>query len=329
MIRKGLGAALVVAWGGWLEPAVVQAQAQAPEEEESSCVPACRSGYVCRQGECVSACNPPCADGERCTGWAECEPARGAAEAPGSSHGPPSQQPAQAPRGQQPEQQWRGAPRGKASQGRQPRSQRRWQPRSQQRQQPRGRVPPAGQRPRQQGQPPASEEPDDDDPGRGFRAAFTLPLVAIGGRAQNPSMFTDYTRDFGTPLDPSMGWGALIEGNFPYFGLGGGLRNIYWRTQGMDQRFRAIDVYFSPRLRIPFGAGEAFLAAPFGFSVDIPPGGLGEDWGLGYNLAVRAGSQFYLGDHVGLFFAVGGLFRRSWPLAATKQVLFEVGLAIL
>lgn len=35
--------------------------------EAQSCVPDCRQGYVCHQGSCVSACNPPCANGERCT----------------------------------------------------------------------------------------------------------------------------------------------------------------------------------------------------------------------------------------------------------------------
>jgi hypothetical protein len=36
------------------------------------CLPACRSGYVCVQATCVSACNPPCADTERCTEAGEC-----------------------------------------------------------------------------------------------------------------------------------------------------------------------------------------------------------------------------------------------------------------
>lgn len=41
-----------------------------------TCQPACRKGYVCVKGACVSACNPPCATGERCTGTGECEPDR-------------------------------------------------------------------------------------------------------------------------------------------------------------------------------------------------------------------------------------------------------------
>ncbi len=39
-----------------------------------SCTPACRSGFVCVSGACVSACNPPCRAGERCTDEAACVP---------------------------------------------------------------------------------------------------------------------------------------------------------------------------------------------------------------------------------------------------------------
>jgi hypothetical protein len=39
----------------------------------AECIPACRSGYVCHQGQCISACNPPCAAGEVCTGAGVCE----------------------------------------------------------------------------------------------------------------------------------------------------------------------------------------------------------------------------------------------------------------
>ncbi len=36
------------------------------------CVPACRQGFVCMKGSCVTACNPPCAQGETCTAKGEC-----------------------------------------------------------------------------------------------------------------------------------------------------------------------------------------------------------------------------------------------------------------
>lgn len=33
----------------------------------TECFPACRAGYLCHQGQCVSACNPACAPTEMCT----------------------------------------------------------------------------------------------------------------------------------------------------------------------------------------------------------------------------------------------------------------------
>ncbi|MFW6050711.1 MAG: hypothetical protein ACODAU_06025 [Myxococcota bacterium] len=39
------------------------------------CVPPCRSGHLCHEGRCVSACNPPCPQGERCTPQGRCVPA--------------------------------------------------------------------------------------------------------------------------------------------------------------------------------------------------------------------------------------------------------------
>lgn len=36
------------------------------------CFPACRTGYLCHAGQCVSACNPPCGAAETCTSAGEC-----------------------------------------------------------------------------------------------------------------------------------------------------------------------------------------------------------------------------------------------------------------
>jgi hypothetical protein len=49
------------------------AHAQDSEPQPAQCTPACRSGYVCIDGACVSACNPACADDERCVGNDICE----------------------------------------------------------------------------------------------------------------------------------------------------------------------------------------------------------------------------------------------------------------
>lgn len=42
------------------------------ETPAGACFPACRSGYLCHEGRCISACNPPCAAGETCTSAGEC-----------------------------------------------------------------------------------------------------------------------------------------------------------------------------------------------------------------------------------------------------------------
>jgi hypothetical protein len=40
----------------------------------AGCVPECRSGYVCIEGACVSACNPPCTGDQTCTPEGQCVP---------------------------------------------------------------------------------------------------------------------------------------------------------------------------------------------------------------------------------------------------------------
>jgi len=40
--------------------------------QAKDCVPSCRDGYVCYQGQCITACNPPCAEGEQCVGEGQC-----------------------------------------------------------------------------------------------------------------------------------------------------------------------------------------------------------------------------------------------------------------
>lgn len=50
--------------------------------QAQNCVTACRDGYVCVKGKCVSSCNPPCAKGESCMADAQC-----AATAPAATSG--------------------------------------------------------------------------------------------------------------------------------------------------------------------------------------------------------------------------------------------------
>jgi hypothetical protein len=49
---------------------VSQSTVGAPTVKE--CVPPCRVGYICVNGNCVSACNPPCPEGTTCNGRGEC-----------------------------------------------------------------------------------------------------------------------------------------------------------------------------------------------------------------------------------------------------------------
>ena len=60
-----------------------------PPPSSTACVPGCRGGYLCVQGQCVSACNPPCDAHERCTAARECVPAAAAAPPAAVSAVPP------------------------------------------------------------------------------------------------------------------------------------------------------------------------------------------------------------------------------------------------
>jgi hypothetical protein len=52
--------------------ALAAAQPVRAETPAGACFPACRSGYLCHEGRCISACNPPCSAGEACTSAGEC-----------------------------------------------------------------------------------------------------------------------------------------------------------------------------------------------------------------------------------------------------------------
>jgi hypothetical protein len=41
-------------------------------QDALECYPPCRSGFVCYKGKCISKCNPPCPDGQKCTDSGEC-----------------------------------------------------------------------------------------------------------------------------------------------------------------------------------------------------------------------------------------------------------------
>jgi hypothetical protein len=43
-------------------------------ENPVECYPACRAGFVCHNGKCISKCNPPCPEGQKCTDTGDCAP---------------------------------------------------------------------------------------------------------------------------------------------------------------------------------------------------------------------------------------------------------------
>jgi hypothetical protein len=52
-------------------PPSYSAEPAVPADQEA-CFPACRSGYLCHEHRCISACNPVCAPGQECTASGEC-----------------------------------------------------------------------------------------------------------------------------------------------------------------------------------------------------------------------------------------------------------------
>ncbi|RYZ05967.1 MAG: hypothetical protein EOO73_17610 [Myxococcales bacterium] len=73
---------------------VAQPPPTAPPVAASECFPHCRTSYTCYQAQCISLCNPPCAEGQSCTSVGECVPA---AAAPPIVSSPPPPPPPVAP----------------------------------------------------------------------------------------------------------------------------------------------------------------------------------------------------------------------------------------
>jgi len=40
--------------------------------QAGECFPECRDGYLCHEGTCIEACNPPCGEGKQCTADGQC-----------------------------------------------------------------------------------------------------------------------------------------------------------------------------------------------------------------------------------------------------------------
>jgi hypothetical protein len=88
-VRVGVGAVVALLMGA-------SAARVSAAPIEAACFPACRAGYLCHEGQCVSACNPPCAAGESCTAAGECRSAVLVAPMPAESEMPNPLQPTNA-----------------------------------------------------------------------------------------------------------------------------------------------------------------------------------------------------------------------------------------
>lgn len=78
LLPRALAPGILLGVLGWAVPAAAQATAVAPyrgphREPEPGCFPACRFGYVCARGRCISKCNPPCPPDQVCVGGKYCE----------------------------------------------------------------------------------------------------------------------------------------------------------------------------------------------------------------------------------------------------------------
>src|SRR5688572_21916132 len=58
------------------------------QPRKKECVPPCQVSFVCCEGACVSACNPPCPPGESCTVNGECVAGSAAPQAAAESPAP-------------------------------------------------------------------------------------------------------------------------------------------------------------------------------------------------------------------------------------------------
>ena len=87
-----------------LAPRLVVAEAAlpappAPPPVAADCFPGCRAGYFCHQGQCLSACNPPCPSGNQCAEGGQCIAGISSADAPVSMGPTVNDEGERAPRG--------------------------------------------------------------------------------------------------------------------------------------------------------------------------------------------------------------------------------------
>lgn len=75
LLRSGVAALILACASNALgQPSAPGDGAHNNPELAEPCVPACRAGFVCSAGRCISSCNPPCPEGQSCLEGGYCEP---------------------------------------------------------------------------------------------------------------------------------------------------------------------------------------------------------------------------------------------------------------
>lgn len=151
-------------------------------------------------------------------------------------------------------------------------------------------------------------------------------------------------------LEPSGGGAIGIDAPvFPIFSLGAEVSFLVWNTDGGDEYeidpSGLLSVSFVPRLRIPFGDGDAgtahgalYLAALVGPTISFPSGDLGDglasvggsvDTGFGLHGGALLGVQLFFTRSIGIDLAGGYQHHVVWhevsALGASGDVQLDLG----
>ncbi len=311
---------------GWMGLVIVLGSAASAAAQEAQCFPACRDGFLCHQGQCISACNPACPEGQVCAGSGTCVPAHAYTPPPAAGQpaqpAPYGQQPTQpAPYGQQP------APYGQQPAPYGPPAQPGWGA-------PPGQPQPAqpgwGAPPGQPGYVGPQSAPQNPDRGAD-RVRFALSPIVIGFEGRLG--FGDFDYDAATTFGVALSMDRAI-GRF--FAIGGGLRTIFYQGEGAEERAKGLDVFVLPRIRHGFGIAEVYLAVPVGVAIDFLPDAPEVNPGVGYTVSPLLGAQVFATDSLGFFAEIGGILRSARftdeldsANVTIRQGAFNIGLAFV
>lgn len=254
-------------------PPVQGATAQSAQADQNSCVPSCRSGYFCSEGQCKSLCNPPCEAGLMCTQAGQCAyPAQP----------PPGTQAAPAPMviyQQGPMLSWRQERRALRQQQR--------AERREQRRQAKAALPYRGR----------------------FYAGGHFTLFG-NGRADLPYVYNSTALNNERTEPYAVGSQLGFEAGFEFrlgslFGLGPAVRFSQSDFASAD----LLDITINPTFHVPFGIAELVIPVNFGFTLawdDGPNDYSSSDVdGIGLVLGVSPGLILWPTDFFGIYANVG------------------------